>query len=546
MTNEKRSSMSVDDSVSFKYEGQLDDLFWNDYPKKLFVLGDIGSGKSTLIKYYLRCFCPNSGQHKDDFKKKLIIYLDAIDYPYVAESADNFYHYVKDAIEATFKEVGLEIEPYIKKRSLHGFNIREWVRYALEEISQLTHRPAPNIPFKYLVFVLDNLDQCTLDVQKNLLAIVDGWSRLRTINIWRIIVPMWPYTHAKLKLSDFKPARDGIEIVIPQIHTEGMFEKRKDALAMELEKMVLPDTEKHSISEYFDVIHSAAIDIFHKKIARLCGSNVRKKLLLWGDFLSGERAQSIYYESSSLPTSRRSFDYAILDAVLCGCCESFRADPQKILNIFNVLGVRSSDYDILIGLHGLWLLHQKTTDEIDFQYKMLGLGYAKEKIVGLERRFAIAGLFYEVPTGSGHQLFISYNLCDEVITAFLDLIFEPAYVDNAALVTPVDLETVKSLRMTRGDRPELFYPRAMTTFCFLDHLKACEDRFLHGVHISDADLEKEHKQKLRALCVPSFSAGIAKKYKQRIRAIQDSGLLRHMSTIQWNEILSRLASIDPE
>ena len=61
------------------HESLLDMLFWDDtFPRKpLCILGMVGAGKSTLIDYYLRCYCPTRGSRQADFEKKLVLHFDA-------------------------------------------------------------------------------------------------------------------------------------------------------------------------------------------------------------------------------------------------------------------------------------------------------------------------------------------------------------------------------------------------------------------------------------------------------------------------------------
>ena len=61
------------------HETLLDALFWDDsFPRRpLCILGMVGAGKSTLIDYYLRCFCPTKGNRNAEFDKKLILHFDA-------------------------------------------------------------------------------------------------------------------------------------------------------------------------------------------------------------------------------------------------------------------------------------------------------------------------------------------------------------------------------------------------------------------------------------------------------------------------------------
>ena len=67
----------AEEAGSGDFETMLDDQFWNpDGAGLLFIEGQVGCGKSTFLKYYLRCHCPNLGINKELFDKKLFINID--------------------------------------------------------------------------------------------------------------------------------------------------------------------------------------------------------------------------------------------------------------------------------------------------------------------------------------------------------------------------------------------------------------------------------------------------------------------------------------
>ena len=54
------------------HETILDALFWDDsFPRRpLCILGMVGAGKSTLIDYYLRCYCPTKGNRQGRLRQE--------------------------------------------------------------------------------------------------------------------------------------------------------------------------------------------------------------------------------------------------------------------------------------------------------------------------------------------------------------------------------------------------------------------------------------------------------------------------------------------
>ena len=70
----------------FHYENELNREFWDKNGREIICLiGEPGSGKTTILKYYLKCDCPygNSTRSKEeidsrreDFDRKLIININ--------------------------------------------------------------------------------------------------------------------------------------------------------------------------------------------------------------------------------------------------------------------------------------------------------------------------------------------------------------------------------------------------------------------------------------------------------------------------------------
>ena len=64
-----------------------------------------------------------------------------------------------------------------------------------------------------------------------------------------------------------------------------------------------------------------------------------------------------------------------------------------------------------------------------------------------------------------------------MIAEYLELLSEPAYLDDVAIVTPVERSFRESMYRTRGDRPDDFPARVESSISFLRFLRDSEDRF---------------------------------------------------------------------
>ena len=130
--------------------------------------------------------------------------------------------------------------------------------------------------------------------------------------------------------------------------------------------------------------------------------------------------------------------------------------------------------DLLIGHHALQLLGQDRHTQVDLHQALRSLGYAETNISVVEKSLLTFNFFHEEPAGGKK---IEYEIHEDVVQEYLALRFEPAYVDNVAMVTPVDPKYLRGCRRTRGDRAEDFTARVATTLAFLEFVRECEDQF---------------------------------------------------------------------
>jgi hypothetical protein len=108
-----------------RHELYLDELFWGReivHPL-ICVLGAVGSGKSTLVDYYLRCYCGTKGRNRAEFDKKLIVHFDSK----VIQDNTDFYHdfflFAQSSIRYQCSQKGFEIDLAIKRRPTQPNNV---------------------------------------------------------------------------------------------------------------------------------------------------------------------------------------------------------------------------------------------------------------------------------------------------------------------------------------------------------------------------------------------------------------------------------------
>ena len=84
-------------------------------------------------------------------------------------------------------------------------------------------------PFPYIVLVVDNLDQSSIDVQIRAITEVEQWLRTPSIRLSRVILPMWPSTFRKLQNHQFNLLHGARVFEIGPIDTQHLMANRERA-----------------------------------------------------------------------------------------------------------------------------------------------------------------------------------------------------------------------------------------------------------------------------------------------------------------------------
>src|SRR5262249_15666132 len=131
---------------------------------------------------------------------------------------------------------------------------------------------------------------------------------------------------------------------------------------------------------------------------------------------------------------------------------------------------------------------------------------------------------------------IEYEIHDDVVQEYLALRFEPAYVDNVAMVTPVAAKYLPSMSKTRGDRAEDFPRRVATTLAFLEFVRGCEDAFRAPklVRNTGGEVFIRALETLRLVCLWK---PMALRYHDRLAGLRGSGYLRAIEPGWWDATL---------
>jgi hypothetical protein len=520
------------------HESLLDMLFWDDtFPRKpLCILGMVGAGKSTLIDYYLRCYCPTKGSRQADFEKKLVLHFDARTIRDNTDFYHRFFLFLQSEMRTRCLERGFDLDEAVRRRPTQPQNVRQWVHAALEELTRVPPKTtAPSFtspsPFPYIVLVVDNLDQSSIDVQIRAITEVEQWLRTPSIRLSRVILPMWPSTFRKLQNHQFNLLHGARVFEIGPIDSQHLMANRERATNEYLQRQLSAGTQK--VVEYIAEMTRLGRDRLLPRIKALAHENLRLMLALWESFVCGDTAYSIWKQLRQNPESRRSFDYELLDALLVGTNDALDHDEHRIANLFAMGAGRVRPRDILIGHHALQLLHQDRHSQGDLHQALRSLGYADTNIGVVEKSLLTFNFLHEEPSGGKK---VEYEIHEDVVQEYLTLRFEPAYVDNVAMVTPVDPRYLHRMSRTRGDRAEDFTRRVGTTIAFLEFLRDSEDAFRDPRLVANVpgDVFIKGLESLRIACLWKH---MALRYHDRLLGLRDSGYLRTIDPGWWDATL---------
>ena len=206
-------------------------LFWNSGPfahtvnelRLIFLSGTIGCGKSTFVDYFLRCFYPHKSAKRASFHDTLVLHFDLKTDALAAAVDDKMW----TDLELSLQRAG--IDPTLIW-DFAGENVptQRAIRRVLKVISDKIKNGALGRK-RYLVLVVDNIDQSPLECQSHTLSLVQDILEVRAdIDVWRIVFPLWPQTLGQLRRESKLTikATEYHEIELGHLNLSVFYEKR--------------------------------------------------------------------------------------------------------------------------------------------------------------------------------------------------------------------------------------------------------------------------------------------------------------------------------
>lgn len=559
------------------------------HPQLVSIVASEGYGKSTFIRYYFD-YLRHTLEPLKQIEKQVIFYCDLRHSPTVAAMQEALYELLRNQIVSKFPYIGTEDKHAMWNRKavwadpIHGENfekteyrneyVRIWYKddriFVEEALRYLcSKRRDDGKRCWYISIVFDNLDQQPLEGIQFAWQLILSWlgDRIiansefvetvdaRSIDLWRVILPMRPETFGFLRLA-VDPVERISEIFLSHVSPSEIIERRCKQLALQVRnsrrQVDLDVVDSDGIVSFEPIANYAAAERLGSTVKvkssnprvlsfveRFCGGNnrrllrFRKRLVQNGD-LGRQIERQLSYGREVIASP-----YALINSWLC--CKNLTFDPDDkdcdLLNVFDVSGANDCEHSTLLGPHVLQILSRGTIKKSFLFESLVNLGYLKQEIEHCLE------LFYRKAYFKPSAINWLNDDCEIVpenttILGLLDLIVEPAYIDNVALLTPIDHHIFKDIESTALGT---FTSQVQVTLCFLRQLKKDEDKFEKWQKISSryqSTSESEFRLNIEKCMLPSFYSKAAFKYQQRLTGLRDDlGSMPQITGAKWSGFL---------
>lgn len=537
-----------------EYEKLIQYYFWkglNDKDAKheteLYITGPVGCGKSTFVDYYIRHFCPEKGLHPAEFNKKLCIYFDARGLEYHKDANESFYNGIQEVIENKCKEFNLSLP----KHSHSG-----GIGRAKETLRMLSDFCQESNEFEYLVLILDNLDNCLASVQKQVIRYVQEIQKYKYIKLYRVIIPLWPTT-----FEHFAETTEALTVAKPRISLgppvqNGFIEKRLNVVQDQIingtkisvhssgSSVTFEDSEEFQNYVRF-VFNSLENEQIGRLIRRLCNGDLRRELWVWEGIIRSQAAYNLY--KIHLKDQSRSFKYEWMESLIAGDRRTRGRTKSRIANLFTMHHESISPRDLLAGYYGCQLLSPEKAGRRSWYDALIQLGYSEKHLETLEKNFRGFNLIHPIPSDYMDYQNDDFEVHLNSVKAYIAMFSDPAYIDNMAMITPVDQLTEQKIYETVGHLSSDLEKRVASSTAFIEYIYQKETDFLNDYKLlhkhNNSDLLAAglwlKKQKLL-----SASQIISQKYRKRLEGLINSGFINWKD--DWvRDCVTRLQNINP-
>ncbi len=421
----------------------------------------------------------------------------------------------------------------------------------------------------YITTILDNLDQSSYDVQLYTIRTALSWLEDGPYH-WKMILPLRPETLQELSrvlqpIGNYEVFEIGeVDQQLLLQKRSGDLERRIKASGIQVDRNILIKDDNVTVYLPIPTFEGAtrmtrmlnfdaclprgqAVSLrpragIQELVKQFCNGSVRRFLRLRKRLIiSMPIAHAIErqdrHKDDPLP------DYIFLNGVLTGGRDHFHKNDigNDIVNLYDVVQPNTCSYTMLIGVHVLFLLR---TGRAYRRSQLIGLlaqiGYTRSEVEEcLEMLHRKSFFTRENIEGVGdYRVFPESN----VVEAHVILLTTAAYVDNMAIVTPVEDRFRDDIQHTLSYEVTHFRARTKATLAFLRQIRDDEDHICRWTKDSP-----RHKMEARVfkrsfgrLGLPSAYRLTALEYKKRLKELKSNpkGLASVMDQREWNRLLN--------
>jgi hypothetical protein len=276
-----------------------------------------------------------------------------------------------------------------------------------------------------------------------------------------------------------------------------------------------------------------------RTLTQLVDGSVRRMLDIKSRLLRSRHLENSVLRIGESRSPRQS-NYALIHALLTGGKRLYDSDDHDnpILNLYHTTRLCEGAHATLVGPHVMHVLRTQTYSRADLIKLLAEVGYLQTELEDCLARMFEKQFFTLSQDIDGQQ---SMEVLTGIVEAHIDLYTHPAYIDEMAIVTPVESSHLQFMCVTTPYTPSDFPARVRTSLQFLSQLKYDQEQFCQWVDDGSryACDFTTFDARLRALRFPDVFKRAAVRYRQRLEGLtkERPALRRRISDRTWEELI---------
>lgn len=325
------------------------------------------------------------------------------------------------------------------------------------------------------------------------------------INVWKVIFPLWPQTLGQLRRESrlTTKATEYQEVELGHLDLSDFYER----------KMV-------HLSKIYKALNDPKADRILREVTSLASTRYSQVLrdLTYGNFLAMDDLivnlllSLEIVEHQEYSGSHQISDYRFYDSLITGKSNYHHGDSSGILNPFGWFGSVNDGAQLFIMPYCMEYLMGRKEHHLNEIHDFFRVAGFRSQLIDecLEKMKEFHMLHFENSD--------AINPHRSVISAYQQLMRQPAVLDNFALTTPVPTARLsESWMLTKGYDPTQFFNRCRTTVLFLNTLFDQEAKIEKEIKLGKAGLDSFRE------FVPAITGSLRYSYNRRLKHLQEEG-----------------------